>query len=678
LPHLFLQLQRSPEREAATRQFIEDLHNKHSPSFHNWLTPDEINARFGVLPSDLQKVHGWLEAHGFKVGPYAPNMVLDVSGTAGKLREAFGVELHSIMVDGEKHITNTTNPHVPEALREVLVAPVGLNDFKPHADIKRRGKYTYTSSNGTTTALVPGDLQTIYNIKPVYAEGLTGQGQTIVVVEDTDLYTNGDFAAFRKVLGLSRKYPAGNMSVVHPAPAGGSACTDPGDNGDDSEASLDVEWASATAPNASIVLASCKGQNSTSPTVFGGFIALQNMLSNPSPIPIVSVSYGESEETTGAAGNLYVNNLFQTGVLEGVSIFVSSGDEGASSTDANAARASHGINITGWGGTPYNISVGGTDFEDTYLGTTSSYWNSTNASDFSSVKSYVPEIPWNDTCAGQLFWTYAGFASGGAACNNATLVADGYTDTGGGSGGPSSCATGTPATAGVANGTCAGYAKPSWQAGLVGVPNDGVRDIPDVALFASNGFWGHYYVVCYSHPGSSYGGTPCNNTPSSWAGFGGTSVSTPIMAGIQALINQKTGQSWGNANTIYYAIAKSQYGASGNGLCNSSRTGGPDASCDFNDVTVGDMADACVPLVSGSTRSGYSLVGTFNCYGSGATQTYNSSTQRYTLNYTYGVLSTSNTTLQPGYGAYGTTTGWDFATGIGSVNAFNLVNDPAW
>ena len=70
-----------------------------------------------------------------------------------------------------------------------------------------------------------------------------------------------------------------------------------------------------------------------------------------------------------------------------------------------------------------------------------------------------------------------------------------------GSGGPSGCALGTPFIPGVVSGSCKGYAKPSWQSGVVGIPNDGVRDIPDVSLFASNGLWGHYYVICYSDPG---------------------------------------------------------------------------------------------------------------------------------------------------------------------------------
>ncbi|HLI75356.1 MAG TPA: hypothetical protein VKV02_00300, partial [Acidobacteriaceae bacterium] len=223
--------------------------------------------------------------------------------------------------------------------------------------------------------------------------------------------------------------------------------------------------------------------------------------------------------------------------------------------------------------------------------------------------------------------------------------------TGAGSGGPSGCATGTYASGEryVVSGTCQGYAKPNWQS-LVGVPADGVRDIPDVSLFASNGNWGAYYAVCNSNPADQ--DSPCTGDPSTWPGYGGTSISSPIWAGIQALVNQTTGASWGNSNPVLYTLANAAYGAAGNSACNSSAAGGASSNCVFYDVTQGDNAVNCTASTSSSSK------GTWNCYLNGGT---------------YGVLSTSNSALQPAYNA---TTGYDFATGIGTTNATNLVN--AW
>jgi hypothetical protein len=166
-----------------------------------------------------------------------------------------------------------------------------------------------------------------------------------------------------------------------------------------------------------------------------------------------------------------------------------------------------------------------------------------------------------------------------------------------------------------------------------------VRDIPDVSLFAANGVWNHYYVVCWSRTG--YGGIACTGDPSEWPGGGGTSFASPIMAGIQALVNQYTGSRQGNPNPTYYSLAKTEYGSSGDASCNSTLGNGVAGSCIFYDVTEGDMDVPCT--------------GTNECY---------------TPSGTYGVLSTSNSAYQP---AYGTQTGWDFATGIGTVNAYNLV-----
>ena len=146
--------------------------------------------------------------------------------------------------------------------------------------------------------------------------------------------------------------------------------------------------------------------------------------------------------------------------------------------------------------------------------------------------------------------------------------------------------------------------KPSFQSGaalagglaVYGSPSDGVRDIPDVAMFAANGVWGHFETVCWSDPTQTSGGAAsCTGAPSTWSGFGGTSIASPTMAAIQALINQETGETWGNPNPIYYQIAQNEYGTAGGTFqgtaCNSSTGSG--AGCAFNDVTQGDIDLAC-------------------------------------------------------------------------------------
>jgi subtilase family serine protease len=637
MEHLLLQLKRPPAQEQALGQLIDQLHDPASPNFHRWLSPAQFGTQFGPAASDIQQVTGWLQRRGFSVNVVYPSgMTIDFSGTAGQVSAAFHTEIHYLLARGATHFANMSDPQIPAALASAVAGVVSLNDFMPRA-VVRKPKADY-SVGGGNYPVTPADLATIYNFNPLFNAGTSGQNQTIYLIEDSDLYATSDWTTFRSTFGLSG-YTGGSLSTVHPAPPSGkNNCTAPGVNSDDGEAILDAEYASAAAPSAAIVMATCK----SSITTFGGLIAIQNLINGANPPAIISLSYGECEASFGASGNAAFNAIFQQGVAEGTSIFVASGDEDAAGCDSGTA-ATHGIGVSGFASTPYNVAVGGTDFSDTYSGTNTAYWNSSNSPADGSATSYVPETPWNDSCAGQLLATFSGYATTygvSGFCNSNSGEASFLTNVGG-SGGPSGCATGSPSTSGVVGGTCAGYAKPSWQAGVVGIPNDGVRDLPDVSLFAANGLWGHYYFFCYSDPKSGYGGAPCNGAPSGWSAAGGTSFATPIMAGIQALVNQKAGGTQGNPNYHYYQLAASQYGASGNSSCNSSNGNTVGGSCIFYDVTLGDIDANCT--------------GSHNCYTpSGAN----------------GVLSTSNNSYAPAYGA---TTGWDFATGIGSVNVYNLV-----
>jgi subtilase family serine protease len=637
MEHMLLQFRRPPEQEQALKEFIDQLHDPASPNFHRWLSAQEFGAKFGLAQDDLNTITTWLQSHGFQVNVVYPSgMMIDFSGSAGQVREAFRTEIHDLEVRGVKHMANMSDPQIPAALAPAVEGVVSLHDFTPHLMHKPRPNYTVASS--AYQLVVPADLATIYNLNPLFGAGYSGQGQTIVVIEDTNVYTTSDWTTFRSTFGLS-SYSSGSFTQVHPAPgSGANNCSNPGVNGDDGEAILDAEWASAAAPSAAIELASCSDTNTT----FGGLIALQNLLNESSTPPaIVSISYGECEAYNGASANAAYGSAYQQAVSEGVSVFVSSGDEGAASCDADESSATHGIGVSGFASTPYNVAVGGTDFGDSYANTNNSYWNTSNTSTYGSALSYIPEIPWNDSCASTLIASYEGYgATYGSSgfCNS--VNGEGFLTVVSGSGGPSGCATGTPSTSGVVSGTCKGYGKPSWQS-IVGNPSDGVRDIPDVSLFAANGIWGHYYVFCWSD--TANGGASCSGAPNTWAGAGGTSFSSPIMAGIQALVNQKTGSKWGNPNPVYYQLAANEYGSSGNPSCNSTSGNSVGNSCIFYDVTQGDMDVNCT--------------GTNNCY---------------TPSGTNGVLSTSSSSYSDAYGA---TTGWDFATGIGTVNAYNLATN---
>jgi subtilase family serine protease len=636
MDHMQLLLRRSAESEAAVQSRIAALYDPASPDFHQWLTAEEFGRQYGPAPEDIAAVTGWLDGHGFVVNGVQPSgMVIDFSGNAGQVQAAFHTEIHNLEVDGVHHIANVSDPQIPAALAGVVEGVASLTDFRPHPQVRTRPNYTIGTGKAATYGVVPADLATIYNFNPLFKAGMSGQKQTVVVIEDTDVFNAADWSTFRSKFGLAA-YGEGTFTQVHPT--GSSGCAAPGVvSGYESEAALDAEWASAAAPSAAIVLASCADAGTT----FGGTIALLNLLNSAKPPAIISISFGQCETENGVTGNAAAKAIYQQAVALGTSIFVAAGDEGAAGCDFNASVATHGIGVNGLASTPYNVAVGGTDFADTYANASSIYWSTTNGPTDGSALSYIPEIPWNDSCASVLLATSHGYSTPYGPtgfCNSSPGKAAFLTDAAGG-GGPSGCTTGNPRIPSVVSGTCKGNAKPKWQV-VLGNPNDHVRDLPDVSLFAADGTWGHFYVYCDSDVND--GGVPCTGAPSNWSAAGGTSFAAPIMAGIQALVNQKQGARQGLPTPVYYKLAAAEYGTAGNPGCNPSIGKVAGSTCIFYNITLGDMTVNCT--------------GPYDCYHPGGGN---------------GVLSTTDKSDAK---AYGTGIGWNFATGLGSVNVTNLVN----
>jgi subtilase family serine protease len=648
LEHLELQLRRSADGEREVEQFIETLHDASSPNFHRWLTAEQFGRRFGAAAADIAVVRTWLADQGFRVGPVYPGgMVIDFSGTAGEVAAAFHTSIHRLAVGGETHFSNMADPKIPRALAPAVEGIVKLNDFHPARKHRPKPKFSGDCNAAPCYLMAPADLATIYDFNPLFkgTTPITGKGQRIAVVEDTDLYSNEDWYNFRRIFGLD-VYTSGAFKTVHPPPPeGGAPCRDPGVNadGDDVEAALDAEWSSAAAPGATILLAAC----GNAATGDGVRQAIHHLIASPSPPQIISVSYGICEAENGAAANAYFNALYQQAVAEGISVFVATGDSGPEDCAPNfTSPAKFGVGVNAWASTRHNVAVGGTDFSDTFAGTNAQYWGPSSGTPWGTANSYVPEMAWNDTCASDqvvaLFGYEKSYGTNGF-CNS-TIASPYYIGTGGGEGGPSGCATGTPAAKGVVGGSCQGWSKPQYQTNLFGMPEDGVRDVPDVSMFASDGWeWNHQYLICFSDP-NNYG-APCVGNPAKWGqGGGGTSYATPIVAGIQALVNEKMGGRQGNPNYVYYALARKDYGARGNSLCDSSLGSSGKGGCVFHDVTLGTDAQDCKGSVDCFLPSG-----------------------------SYGAMSLSDSRYEPAFQAHA---GYDFPSGIGTIDAANLVD--AW
>ncbi|GAB3780942.1 hypothetical protein GCM10028797_05260 [Dyella agri] len=663
LGELTLMLKRSPEREARAEAYARQLTDPHSPYFHKWLTAQQIGDLFGPSKQDIAKVTTWLTSRGLQVDGVDPTgLRVHFSGNTTTVQNAFHTELHNYVVNGVVHFANATPQQIPAALSPVVAGVASLNDFKPAPQMREVGPVhkaaagIWKAADGRTTPLftnspgqydmAPADFNTVYSVTPLWTQAtpVRGGGQTVAVLERTNIQA-ADVSTFRSAF-----LPANATgTVTYVQPAGPQACTSPGTNGDEGEAALDAEWAGAAAPDANVMVASC----ADSATNFGPFIAAQNILANNTAhVTIMSLSYGGCEAQQGTAGLAEVNGLWQQAALQGVTVFVSTGDSGAAGCDQNQPFTTAGTAVNGLASTPYNVAVGGTDFYDAgpngNFANQANYWSPTNAPNGASALGYIPEQTWNDSCASSVLTALAGSLGhpgtqdGESFCN--TAFGANFINTGGGSGGISSY-----------------IAKPTWQYGVYGTRNDGARTLPDVSMFAANGLYGHSLIYCMSDV--SQGGTPCTYTVAGDVNAnsaGGTSFAAPAMAGVQALINEETSVGFGqpagtayllgNVLPIYYDIAMREYGsvqspnATGLAACNSETAGLTGNGCPFNNVTVGDIDEPCLPLSP-------------DCYSRPGHQ--------------HGVLSTSRSQLQP---AYLTGAGYNYATGLGSVNASILAS----
>ena len=626
MTHAQIVLKRPPALQAAFDKLVNDQLDRKSASFHHWLTPADLK-NYAPDAADVAKVVAWLQSHGLTVNKVSPSaMMIDVSGPASALSAAFHTSLHNVVLpNGEAHIANMTDLAIPAALAPVLRGATLSNFFPKPNYVKKSPNYTFPFDHLLLYAVVPADFATIYNLNPLfsgnnlYGAKIAGAGVTIAVVEQT-LIRRFDWDTFRTTFGLSGY--AGKLAYQLPG-----ACDNPGFTGDEAEAAIDAEWSSAVAPDATIIEAACSGGT----LGFGVETSLQNLVENGTKAAALSISYGGPEAANSLTFLAGWENLVEEGASEGLSIFISSGDSGVAFGEEDPKD---GIGVNGLSTTPYNTAVGGTDFYDTALNQNATYWTTTNSSVLGSAKSYIPEIPWNNSCASSIIARYLGYANGIVSCNSTPtktkLLGFEQPDIGG-TGGQSII-----------------YAKPGWQS-APGVPNDGVRDQPDVSMFASNGSWDHFYLICMSDP--STGGSPCNYTNVNDAignAYGGTSISTPAFAGAIALVVQVYGGALqGNAAPRLYQLATAQFNQplllTG---CNSTLGTRIGSACVFNDITAGDNAEPC-------------LAGTADCYTNSQS--------------TNGVGAFRSPTFSNSINAYPATAGYDLATGLGSVNITTLL-----
>jgi subtilase family serine protease len=642
MTRMLLTLQRSAEQETALQQLMDAQQTKGSASYHAWLTPAQFGQQFGPSDADVQAVTDWLTKQGFQVAKVAAGRnAIEFNGTAAQVRSAFQTEIHKFAVNGEEHIANVSEPAIPAALAPVVKGVAALNTFPRKAHLHSKGVYRWQRDTGqikplftfgtnpVNFAMAPADFAKIYSIPATCgtpAAACTGTGQTIAVIGQSNINAQ-DVIDFRNLFGLPQNFSQANNVIVNGP--------DPGlVSGDEGESDLDVEWAGAVAPNATILLVT-SSSTSTNPTQITAGIDLSALYTVDNNLAsVISESYGSCEPSLGSAGNLFYNALWEQAAAQGITVVVSSGDNGSAGCDPTTNfpnEATNGLAVSGIASTPFNVAVGGTDFDSSAQPTTppNQYWSATNGPTFASALIYIPETTWDDSLC---------VTNYPAACNS---VDPNGGDISAASGGPSNCAI-------FSGSNCnGGYPIPAYQAGFHTSLYPTVRTIPDVSLFASNGQNGVAVITCEADANPSGASCSLSSPFTDFSLVGGTSVATPPFGAIVALLNQASGgQRQGNVNYgLYFLAAHDTFYTSNQ--CASSLPATPNAACIFNDITKGNIGVACAKgstsAVDGSTSW---------CQGAG---------------------STLGVTVANGSVAYSAGQQYDLATGLGSVNVTNLI-----
>jgi uncharacterized protein (TIGR03437 family) len=409
-------LKPSAVQQAGLDQLLADQQDRSSGDYHRWLKPEQFADRYGLSNADVSILVAWLNSQGMKVHDVAHGRLwITFSGTAGDIDRALRTEIHRYQMNGRNHFSNATELSIPAAFQGVVAGFAGVDDFyrtNPPLPAREIDRPDYTSPHGNHY-LAPADFATIYDIDPLYSDGVDGTGQNIAIVGTSDISIS-DIETFRSQYNL----PANDPQVI-------TYGTDPGfDSNTMLEADLDLEWAGAVAPNATIIYV-----NSISP-----YLSVQYVI-DTQIAPIVSMSYGYCEASSIPA----LEVLGQQANAEGITWMAASGDSGAAQCDGqdDYPQAAKGLAVNLPASLPEVTGVGGTQFNEA----SGSYWNPTNGTGLGSALSYIPEIAWNETTDGSPL----GASGGGASIF---------------------------------------FEKPLWQTGA-GVPNDNARDVPDVALTAS-------------------------------------------------------------------------------------------------------------------------------------------------------------------------------------------------
>lgn len=594
LESITMYFSRSAQQQSDLDALIAAQQNPSSPQFHQWLTPADFGARFGIADADIAKTEAWLQAEGFTVQSVSPSRnSITFSGSATTVASAFGAPLHRYSLNGENHIAPSADLSLPSALAGIVSDVRNLSDFRPHAHFRKGNgaafKPDFTSSQTGNHYVTPGDIAVIYDIKAAYSAGYNGSGQTIAVMGQSAI-SNTDITRFQTAIGQATNAPT---SILVPNTGVSQSYS-----GDESESDLDLEYATGIAPGATIDFIYV-GANATA-SVFDSLTwAVQNRIA-----PILNISYGECETVLGQSQYTTLNGMLQQAAAQGQTIVSAAGDDGSADcfdpTNAGTIAQTNGLAVDFPSSSQYVTAVGGTEFNAAAVASgNNQYFSAASGSDaVASAISYIPEQVWNDDAVSTIS---SGLSAGGGGVS-----------------------VFTPA--------------PSWQKGVPGIPaGASFRFLPDIALDASPNNAPYAYCTSDNSAWSSGQQGSCTSGLRDTSSqvltvAGGTSFAAPIFSGMVAILGQAKGYTFqGVVNPTLYTLASSPvtYGSafhditSGSNACtigstycstaaasNYSAGVGYDQASGLGSIDLNNLLSAWPKNTTTNTAKGFTLSGT--------------------------------------------------------------------
>jgi subtilase family serine protease len=377
--------------------FDEAVHQRLTPGdaeYHHWMTPTEV-AAYAATDEDVDALSAELQAAGLRiVRRESDNSMIRISGSADAIERAFGTTLHNFRHGEETYfratseprfagahagliagITGLTNAHMspfvlPQidpttgrarggtALTKLTAAPSAVTQCfsasktykltRPGEGGATHGKWTgpsYSAPPNNVCAYNASQIASHYGLPAAYAQGLNGDGQTIVLIDAYGSPTiESDANNFSTIMGLPA-LNSSNFQIVYPD---GQSQQNPYPTGWPVEISLDVEWAHAIAPNANIVLVVAKTDTDTEMASVLHY-AIKHQLGT-----VISNSYGYPESEFGAATAQAFNHVIEKAAAQGVNVDVSAGDSGDLGLGTPVGAASIPAD------SPYATAIGGT------------------------------------------------------------------------------------------------------------------------------------------------------------------------------------------------------------------------------------------------------------------------------------------------------------------------------